>query len=153
MGSDREDGRVANPADRLAEVYDVLGPLYRNAVRAVEADGMAVGVRAVLDYLRAHEAATVPQLARTLALSRQFVQRMVNDAVDRRWVRVRRNPHHRRSSLIEITAAGRRTVAAVAERERATLREMGAGLSHQQVDSCLVVLRQMLGHLRERNQT
>lgn len=71
-------------ARRLTEVYDLVGPLYRRAQRGVEqgldGDGLSVGVRAVLTMLRRGGPMTVPQMGRAQAISRQFVQRMVNDA-------------------------------------------------------------------------
>src|SRR4051794_27273382 len=69
---------------RLTEVFDLVGPLYRRAARKVEqaepVEGVSAGVRAVLNLLRLHGPMSVPQMGRDQALSRQFVQRMVNDA-------------------------------------------------------------------------
>ena len=134
-------------ADRLTEVFDLVGPLYRRAQRKVEQDapleGLSVGVRAVLTMLRAGGPMTVPQMGREQALSRQFVQRMTNDAAERGLVEAVPNPAHKRSSLIRLTAAGRAAVGALVERERAVLRVAGAGLAEADVDACLRVL----GHL------
>src|SRR3712207_9216929 len=86
-------------ADRLAEVYLVVGPLYRRVLRAVErdapAEGLSVGVRAVLDLLARNGPMTVPQMGRAQSLSRQFVQRMVNDATSAGLVELSDNPAHR----------------------------------------------------------
>lgn len=72
---------------RLMEVFDLVGPLYRRVQRKVEqgeaVEGLSVGVRAVLDLLHRHGPMTVPQMGRAQAISRQFVQRMVNDAAAR----------------------------------------------------------------------
>lgn len=127
--------------DRLAEVFDVLGPLYRRGVRAVEQGGMPVGVRAVLDALSACGPMTVPALGRRLALSRQFVQRSVNDAADRAWVCTRENPAHRRSVLVELTDHGQRTLAEMRARERGALADLEADLDPADLDACLRVLR------------
>ena len=71
-------------AARLAEVYVALGPVYRRVARLVEQDeqvsGLSVGVRNVLDQLRRDGDRTVPQLARAQDLSRQYTQRMVDQA-------------------------------------------------------------------------
>lgn len=127
--------------DRVAEVFDVLGPLYRRGVRAVEQGGMPVGVRAVLDALSACGPMTVPALGRGLALSRQFVQRSVNDAAAQAWVRTRENPAHRRSVLVELTADGEHTLGAARARERDALTGLGADLDPDDLDACLRVLR------------
>lgn len=138
-------------ARRLAEVYLAVGPLYRRAHRVVERDapieGLSVGVRAVLDLLARTGPMTVPQIGRAQSLSRQFVQRMVNDALAADQVELVDNPAHRRSRLVALTDAGRAAIAAVTARELAALREAGAGLTVAEVDVCLRVLHHMLAAL------
>jgi DNA-binding MarR family transcriptional regulator len=138
-------------ADRLAEVYLVVGPLYRKVARVVEhaqpVMGMSVGVRAVLDQLRRGGDLTVPQMARDQDLSRQFVQRMVNDARDAGWVKLVDNPAHRRSSLVHLTRSGARAIGAVTTREHELLRQVGGDLTGAEIDATLRVLTQMLAAL------
>ncbi|WP_101256781.1 MarR family winged helix-turn-helix transcriptional regulator [Streptomyces barkulensis] len=138
-------------ADRLAEVFALVGPLYRRAHRKVEqiapADGLSVGVRAVLDLLREHGPMTVPRMGRAQALSRQFVQRMVNDAVERGLAEAVPNPAHRRSPLIRLTDRGRAAVGALHAREQALLGQVGGGLTGADVDACVKVLTRMLAFL------
>lgn len=141
------------PADelgpRLMEVFDLLGPLYRRVQREVErgeaVEGLSVGVRAVLDLLRRHGPMTVPQMGRAQAISRQFVQRMVNDAAARGLVESVPNPAHRRSPLIRLTDGGRAAIEAVVAREHAVLRNVGGGLTDADVRACVRVLGAMLG--------
>ncbi|AKZ59645.1 putative marR-family regulatory protein [Streptomyces ambofaciens ATCC 23877] len=135
-------------ARRLTEVYDLVGPLYRRAQRSVEqgltADGLSVGVRAVLALLHRGGPMTVPRMARAQAISRQFVQRMVNEAAAQDLVESVPNPSHRRSSLIRLTDRGRETVTAVLDREHRILREVGGDLTDADVATCLRVLGAML---------
>lgn len=147
-------GVMSDPGVRLAAVFDVLGPLYRRGVRAVEQEGgMPVGVRAVLDALAGCGATTVPALGRTLALSRQFVQRSVDDAAGRGWVRTRENPAHRRSVLVQLTDAGERVLADVRDGERRELaaleHDLGADLDPADLDACLRVLRALSTRLTD----
>lgn len=134
--------------DRLTEVFDLVGPLYRRTQRKVEQDvsveGLSVGVRAVLNLLGAHGPMTVPQMGREQALSRQFVQRMVNDAAARDLVESVPNPAHKRSSLIRLTEQGQTAITAVIDRERAVLRQVGGDLTGTEVDACLRVLSRLL---------
>ncbi|MEU7183635.1 MarR family winged helix-turn-helix transcriptional regulator [Streptomyces celluloflavus] len=134
--------------DRLAEVFDLVGPLYRRTHRRVEQDvavqGLLVGVRAVLSMLREHGPMTVPQMGRAQALSRQFVQRMVNDAAARDLVESIPNPAHKRSSLIRLTEQGRAAITTVTDRERAVLRQVGGDVTDSEVDACLRVLSRLL---------
>lgn len=138
-------------AARLADVYLVLGPIYRRVLREVEEDransGVTAGERAVLDMLRRNGPMTVPQMAREQDLSRQFVQRMVNSAAASGHLETSENPAHRRSPLIRLTGAGRAAIEAVVAREHARLSVAAAGLARDEVDACLKVLRQMLDAL------
>lgn len=138
-------------ADRLAEVFDLVGPLYRRAQRRVEHDvpseGLSVGVRAVLNMLHEHGPMTVPQMGRAQALSRQFVQRMVNEATARRLTRSVANPAHKKSSLIQLTAEGRTVIDAVIARERAVLGQAGADLTGADIAGCVKVLSSLLRFL------
>ncbi|GAA2796619.1 MarR family transcriptional regulator [Kitasatospora sp. CM 4170] len=135
-------------AERLTEVFDLVGPLYRRVHRKVEdaapVEGLPVGVRAVLDLLRTREPMTVPQMGRAQALSRQFVQRMVNDAAQRGLVESLPNPAHRRSSLIRLTTAGRTAIEVVHAREHTLLRRVDGDLTGADIDACLRVLTAML---------
>ncbi|MEU8996138.1 MarR family transcriptional regulator [Streptomyces caniferus] len=134
--------------DRLTEVFDLVGPLYRRTQRKVEQDvsveGVSVGVRAVLNLLREHGPMTVPQMGRAQALSRQFVQRMVNDATAHGLVESAPNPAHKRSSLIQLTEQGQFAITTVIDRERAVLRQVGGDLTDAEVDACLRVLSRLL---------
>ncbi|MGW5634702.1 MarR family winged helix-turn-helix transcriptional regulator [Streptomyces sp. NPDC003832] len=133
---------------RLNEVYDLVGPLYRRVFRKVEQgeqiEGASVGVRAVLDLLRRHGPLTVPQMGRIVALSRQFMQRMVNEAAERGWVESIPNPAHQRSSLIRLTPAGEELITAVLAREHALNRQVGGGLTDADLRACVKVLSEML---------
>ncbi|MFF7855252.1 MarR family transcriptional regulator [Streptomyces sp. NPDC007904] len=135
-------------AGRLTAVYDLVGPLYRRAQRSVEqgltADGLSVGVRAVLTLLHGNGPMTVPQMGRAQAISRQFVQRMVNDAAAQGLVESIPNPAHRRSSLIRLAPRGRAVVTAVLEREHRLLREVGGDLTDAEVTTCVRVLGELL---------
>ncbi len=137
---------------RLAEIFDVVGPLYRLAQRKVEEDapvhGLSVGVRAVLNLLLRHGPMTVPQMGRAQALSRQFVQRMVNEAAARHLVETAPNPAHKRSSLIRLTDEGTAAISALIAHEHGLMREAGDDLTADDIEACLRVLRRLLDFLR-----
>ncbi len=130
------------------EIFALIGPLYRRVQRKIEQDaagqGLSVGVRAVLDLLREHGPMTVPQMGRAQSISRQFVQRMVNDAAASGLVEAVPNPAHARSSLIRLTGSGGTAIEAVVAREHALLREAADDLTAADVDTCVRVLGRML---------
>ncbi|MFF7945637.1 MarR family winged helix-turn-helix transcriptional regulator [Streptomyces griseorubiginosus] len=134
---------------RVSEVFDLVGALYRRGLRTLEQDeadrGMSVGVRSVLVLLHRYGTMTVPQMARVMSLTRQFVQRMTNEAMDRGWAEATPNPAHQRSSLIRITAEGETVVDAVLAREHALNRQVGGGeLTGAELRACTRVLKEML---------
>ncbi|MFF3554018.1 MarR family winged helix-turn-helix transcriptional regulator [Streptomyces tsukubensis] len=135
-------------AERLTEVLGLAGLLYRRVLRKVEQtapeQGLSVGVRAVLELLREQGPTTVPRMSRSQALSRQFVQRMVNDGAALGLVEQIANPAHRRSPLIGLTVAGRAAITAVTDREKAVLGRTGGGLTEADVEGCVRVLSGVL---------
>ena len=140
-------------ARHLTEVYLLVGPLYRRVPRKAklgeDVERIGAGVRAVLGLLRLNGPMTVPQMGRAQALSRQFVQRMVNDAAGHGYVEAVPNPAHRRSSLIQLTDSGRATIEAVIAREHGLLGQIGGGLTQADVDGCVKVLSRMLDALSD----
>ncbi|TCK26202.1 MarR family winged helix-turn-helix transcriptional regulator [Pseudonocardia endophytica] len=144
---------VDERAEQLAEVYLLVGPLYRRVLRAVEQeqehDRVSVGVRAVLDQIRRHGPLTVPQIGRNQSLSRQFVQRMVNEAADDGLVELVENPQHRRSRLVRLTDDGRAAIDRVVARERAELSMIAAHVDDAEIAATRRVLQQMIDGLAE----
>jgi DNA-binding MarR family transcriptional regulator len=72
----------------------------------------------------------VAEIARRigLGLTRQSVQRVANDVVDRGWAAWQENPSHRRAKLLVPTAVGREAVAAMATEQHAWADHVGAAL-------------------------
>jgi DNA-binding MarR family transcriptional regulator len=66
---------------------------------------------------RAAQPAPVAHIAREMGLTRQAVQRVVHDLVRAELVTLDPNPHHRRASVVRLTAAGVTATAAVTKRE------------------------------------
>ncbi|WP_407286347.1 MarR family winged helix-turn-helix transcriptional regulator [Streptomyces sp. BP-8] len=130
--------------DLLYGVIRRLWPLHRTVVRAVEREltgtGMTAGEHALLDALRSEGPRTVPQLARSMGLDRQPVQRWVNHAAELGLVVTAPNPAHRRSSLIELTAEGAAAIHGIQEFEATELRRRLADLPTEDVRTTLHVL-------------
>ncbi|MFE7273739.1 MarR family winged helix-turn-helix transcriptional regulator [Streptomyces sp. NPDC057623] len=133
---------------QVSEVFDLIGALYRRGLRKLEqgeeVEGVSVGVRSVLVLLHRYGPMTVPQMARLMTLTRQFVQRMTNDAVARGWAEAIPNPAHQRSSLIRITAEGEAVITAILAREHALNRQVGGDLTGSELQACARVLKEML---------
>ncbi|MGG7573995.1 MarR family winged helix-turn-helix transcriptional regulator [Streptomyces sirii] len=108
--------------------------------RELTGTGMTAGEHALLDALRSGGPRTVPQLARSMGLDRQPVQRWVNHAAELGLVVTAPNPAHRRSSLIELTTEGAAAIHGIQEFEATELRRRLADLPTEDVRTTLHVL-------------
>ncbi len=128
----------------VGEVFRALGPTYRLAAAIVAADeqtnGMSTGVRAVLEALHVHGRQTIPEVARRLATSRQYVQRMASDAIAAGLAVTEPNPAHKRSTMLCLSAEGRTAIESTLQREADRLRAARAQLSAADVAACIRVL-------------
>lgn len=143
-------------ADRLMEVFALVGPLYRRVQRKIEQDnaarGVTAGVRAVLDLLHTHGDLTVPQLVEA-----PVRQPPVRPAHDQRGRRPRLGHHHPEPGppalpLIRLTPCGRATIEAITTREKAMLAELPGGLTDAEIDACLRVLGRLVDGFAETEQ-
>lgn len=140
--------RPASP-EQLYALLRRIRPLNRMLVRVIEhhlaGSGITRPMRAILECLEERGPQTVPQLARTLAVRRQFAQRVVNELVETGLVERRANAAHKRSWLIAATPAGSRVFAELREREWRQLEQVAAGIDRERLEQCV----QLLDHLTE----
>ncbi|MER6841567.1 MarR family winged helix-turn-helix transcriptional regulator [Streptomyces platensis] len=145
-------GGPAATEDLLYDVIRRLWPLHRTVVRAVEREladtGMTAGEHALLDALRTEGPRTVPQLARSMGLDRQPVQRWVNHAAELGLVVTAPNPAHRRSPLIQLTGEGTAAIRGVQQFEATELRQRLADLPAEDVRTTLHVLDRLGAEFR-----
>jgi DNA-binding MarR family transcriptional regulator len=83
--------------------------------------GLTAADRAVLEFLSAAEALTVPEIAARYQVSRQHIQVTVNGLVGKGLLTTRENPQHKRSLLIALTARGRKLFASILDEDLATV--------------------------------
>lgn len=70
----------------------------------------------------------VAHVARNMGLTRQAVQRSVDDMRADGLVRLEENPHHRRAMLVVMTPEGRAAYARASERQKTWARDLAKGL-------------------------
>ena len=143
--------------NRGVQLYEILRnvrPLVLNSARVVEADlaadGLTVGMRAVLEVLADHGPATVPAIAERLDLARQGIQRHVNDLAALALVESRANPAHRRSVLIAPTATGAARFARIRADELARLDRMAPDCTPEEIGTAVKVLQALNRDVRRR---
>jgi len=86
---------------------------------------------------------TVPQLARRRECSRQHVQVLVNRLVADGMAELLRNPDHRRSPLVSLTAAGRDALEAMFAREAELINELPVESAVEDLRRAAEVLREL----------
>lgn len=91
-------------------------------------------------------ARTVPQIARTLGLTRQAVQRLADDLVERQLACWIDNPDHKRARLLRLTASGRTTHAEALRRQGLWAQQISEGLT----PAWLAVATELLGLMARR---
>lgn len=91
----------------------------------------------------------VAQIARNMGLTRQAVQRLVNEMEGGRLVRFAPNPHHQRAKLVLLTAQGKAAFDAAMKRQGPWARGLANGLSRKQVEAATATLRAIRQRLDE----
>lgn len=114
----------------------------RSVAEAVHQQGQLSGARReVLRNLEREGAQTVPQMARARSYSRQHAQMLVNALLKEGYVELQANPAHRRSPLVQVTAAGRARLAEMVRREQRLWGSVTTGLSPRQLATAERTLR------------
>jgi DNA-binding MarR family transcriptional regulator len=90
--------------------------------------GIGSGMRALMQSIERVGPTSVSRLAAMRPVSRQFVQRLVDDLLAGGWVEALPNPKHKRSPLIALTRHGRETIAVMHQAELPYLNALGDGL-------------------------
>ena len=139
-----------HPAARLA-VTDLILEVFRLNGDLLAAGDALVGdlglTSARWQVLGAIALSPVPQpvahLARTMGLTRQSVQRLVDEMKKDGLVRHAPNQHHRRAMLVLLTEAGESAYRAAMQRQERWADDLTAGLTAQDVEAAGGTLREL----------
>lgn len=93
----------------------------------------------------------VAHIARNMGLSRQAVQRLVNELAAQNLVQFAPNPHHQRAKLIVMTTKGKAVFDATMARQGPWADALATGLVAQEIDTALRVLRTIRERLQSQN--
>lgn len=86
-------------------------------------------LRSILVSVGAHGPKTVSEMAAVRLVSRQYLQRAVDELLARGLLTTRDNPRHQRSPLIALTARGTKMVDAIVKAEAPHILRLAAGIS------------------------
>jgi DNA-binding MarR family transcriptional regulator len=138
-------GAHASLETLLAEVAALANLLRKKRALLPRQDDSPQGGWSILQTLGRLGPRTVPDIARSRALSRQNIQILVNRLESQGYVAVAPNPAHKRSCLVELTDRGRGLLATVIQREANSLESL---LPHVP-QTRLVPAARLLRRLRE----
>ncbi len=140
-------------ADVVGEMIDETVLLFRrlrSVTEALHGDGtLSGGRRNVLRELERSGPQTVPQLARSRAVTRQHVQALVNPLEEQGYIEFIDNPAHRRSRLVRLTPSGVKYLDRMQRREADLLSAVNVGVSTERVESAVEVVRLVRDALAE----
>jgi DNA-binding MarR family transcriptional regulator len=111
----------------IADIYELAGAFRRRGEEVARDVGQTQARWQVLSAA-SDVAKTVPQLAHTLGVSRQNVQRIANALVRDRLARFVDNPDHRSSPHVVLSDEGRGTLAGLTRSARSRHRALAARL-------------------------
>lgn len=139
-------------AQELYEAIRLIRPIYQLSAHVVTEQlvgpALTMPMRAVLEVLHFGGPQTVPQLGRALWITRQGIQRIVNEAKQLGYVETRANPGHKRSHLIALTEKGAATYRDVHDAELARIDQMAGPLGLEDLKATLRVLAHVVNELQ-----
>ena len=91
----------------------------------------------------------VAHIARNMGLTRQAVQRTVDDMRTDGLVRLEPNPHHRRAMLVAMTEGGEAAYRRASERQERWATDLAADLSPEAIEAAGAMLRTLRQRLDE----
>lgn len=89
----------------------------------------------------------VAQLARTMGLTRQAVQRVVDDLRANNLVRLETNPYHKRAMLVVLTDVGKEAYCRASERQLRWVNDLANGLSPDAIETAADLVKTLRSRL------
>lgn len=131
----------------VAGVYE-LAAVARRVREPLALEAGLTGAQSLTLSVLTQVEATVPMIADELGVTRQAIQRVVDELVVTHLVERRDNPSHSRSPLHRITPEGQRRLDRLVEDELAVGAEATARVTVEQVQDAHAVLRSVIDGLR-----
>ena len=147
MSDEREPDLLT---ELILEVFRLNGRLIAAGDRLVGDLGLTSARWQVLGSV-ALAAAPMPVawIARNMGLTRQAVQRIVNELIGEGVLALAANPHHRRAKLVVMTDRGARLYQAIEKRRLPWAGALVEGLSPRTIASAATTLRALRERLEE----
>lgn len=143
------------PAALDSSSYEVIW-LIRRLFRALsqksnenlENFGISSADRAVMEFLFPDKALSVPDIAEKYQVSRQHIQVTVNSLLDKALLQTKKNPRHKRSSLITLTTEGRRLFKAIIKKDEKVVEQLFSTLKIKDIQVTRDTLDTLLSEIK-----
>jgi DNA-binding MarR family transcriptional regulator len=148
MASERHSPEGATLTALVLEIFRLNGRLLSAGDKLAADLGLTSARWQVLGAIQfADGPQTVSWLARSMGLTRQAVQRIVNELEAEGLVAFKTNPTHRRAHLVTMTRQGRSVYAAVDRRQAPWINALAKGLGHAELERARALLSAIRGRL------
>jgi DNA-binding MarR family transcriptional regulator len=128
--------------DLFKEVFALQTMLARVMDKVHEQAGLSTPQRRVIQLLNRLGAATVPDMAFELGVSRQSVQVICNDLFSRNLIEFTDNPRHKRSKLVILTEPGHHAFQQAQQKEYQVIEQLFQGIEIEKVaETCRMLAR------------
>lgn len=142
---------MSRSGEDLYAVFRTIRPLHLLSARVVtaglEGRNVSLPLRAVLERVYDAGPQTVPQIARSLRITRQGVQRLVDEGRRSGHLEIRPNPEHKRSHLVAATESGHAVYESLHDAELSRLDRIASGLDRDDIHACVRVLTHLVQEL------
>ena len=128
----------------VLEVFKLGGLLVNEGDRIAGEFGITSARWKILGAISiAREPQTVPQIARSMGLTRQAVQRLVDVMQEDGFLYFRPNPGHKRAKLIDLSPLGKATYSKLDEKQVRWANKCSSGLTQKELDTTLAALKKI----------
>lgn len=131
----------------IADVYELAAVSRRVSDSVAREQGVTAPQWHTMSVLSGGEAASVPQIAARLGVSRQAVQRVADQLLESGHLDRQANPRHETSPLLRLTPAGEEVLGRLRELSDAPRAAMLADIDPAQLRAADATLRTLLGAL------
>lgn len=137
----------------ILEIFRLNGRLLASGDALVAGVGLTSARWQVLGAVALSPAALpVAHIARNMGLTRQAVQRLVNEMEAEGLVRLGTNPHHRRARLVHLTQRGKAAYAAAMRLQVPWAGRLARGLAAGELEGATATLRTLRRRLEDRSE-
>jgi DNA-binding MarR family transcriptional regulator len=147
----KDDRASAAFTNVILEVFRANGRLLLAGDRLVEPIKLTSARWQVIGAIRQKTESTVADIARTMGLQRQSVQRIVDILVREGLCKLQDNPNHRRSKLVVLTDKGWQTVERANDLRIAWTKKSSEGFSAAELELTAQVLQRIRHRLGDRS--